>query len=187
MSYRFPPEITTSRLTLRHWVEADIAAMALAITESLPNLQAWIDAFNTEPETDEQRRLRIQRWQTGWEAGGDSLYGTFHEGSVVGGCGLHRRVGPRAIEIGYWVHSDHQGRGFATEATLALTDTAFGDPSIDTIEVHHDRANAASGAVARNAGFVFQQENPDRVRAPLGDGVDWCWVMTRQAWIESNS
>ena len=35
-----------------------------------------------------------------------------------------RRVGPVAIEIGYWIRSDHAGRGYATEAAAILVEAA---------------------------------------------------------------
>lgn len=35
---------------------------------------------------------------------------------VVGGCGLHRRVGPGGLEIGYWVHAAWTRRGIAAAA-----------------------------------------------------------------------
>ena len=31
--------------------------------------------------------------------------------ALIGNCALMRRVGPVAIEIGYWIRSDHAGRG----------------------------------------------------------------------------
>ena len=57
----------------------------------------------------------------------DYEYGVFlADGSVVGGCGLHRRIGPSALEIGYWVHVAHTRRGIATAAAGALTAVGFG-------------------------------------------------------------
>ena len=44
---------------------------------------------------------------------------------MLGGMGLHTRVGPRAREIGYWIRKDAEGRGYVTEAVAALTRVGF--------------------------------------------------------------
>ncbi len=51
------------------------------------------------------------------------VYGIFdsNETVVLGGSGLHTRIGPGALEIGYWVQADHIGKGYATEVCAALT------------------------------------------------------------------
>ena len=52
---------------------------------------------------------------TVWTSGSGYEYGIFlPDGALVGGCGLHRRIGPSALEIGYWVHVAHTRRGIAT-------------------------------------------------------------------------
>src|SRR5690348_7221663 len=42
---------------------------------------------------------------------------------LVGSCGLGRRSS-RAVELGYWIARDAWGRGYATEACIALVDIA---------------------------------------------------------------
>ena len=44
--------------------------------------------------------------------------------AVLGGCGLHGRLCVTGLEIGYWVHIDHIGRGLATDASAAWVSTA---------------------------------------------------------------
>lgn len=63
------------------------------------------------------------------------VYGLFGpDGSeVLGGCGLYPRVGPRAVELGFWLAAAHTGRGLATQAAAALTRLAFDDRSIDHV------------------------------------------------------
>jgi len=170
-------------MVLRLWGAEDVAAMAAAVSESLEHLRPWMPWAVEEPRTTESRRKLVADFERAWDAGGDAVYGAFHDGVVVGGCGLHRRGGPSVLEIGYWVHVDHTGEGLATEMAAALTEAAFGTEGIERVEIHHDRANRASRAVAERLGFTFVGERPDAVAAPGEEGVDCTWAMTRDEWV----
>ena len=56
-----------------------------------------------------------------WDQGSDYTYvlRPREAGPVIGMFGLHRRIGPGALEIGYWLHPDYLGCGFATRAVAA--------------------------------------------------------------------
>ena len=97
------------------------------------------------------------------------------ERTVIGGTGLHPRIGPGALEIGYWVRADRVRRGVATATARLLTIAALGLDGIDRVEIHHDRANLASAAVPRRLGFTFIEERPDEVEAPGEEGIEWVW------------
>jgi RimJ/RimL family protein N-acetyltransferase len=75
------------------------------------------------------------------------------ETEVFGEVGLMPRIGPGDLEIGYWVHVDHIGRGLATEATHALTLAGLALPQVGRIEIHCDPANVPSAAVPRRLGY----------------------------------
>jgi RimJ/RimL family protein N-acetyltransferase len=62
-------------------------------------------------------------------------------------------VGPGAIEIGYWIRDAAAGRGFATEASRALTAVGFGLEGIERIEIHCATDNAASRRVPEKLGY----------------------------------
>jgi ribosomal-protein-serine acetyltransferase len=66
--------------------------------------------------------------------------------------------------------------------TAALTDVAFTRGDIERVEIHHDRANAASAGVPRALGYELVRERPDAVDAPGEEGVDCTWVITRDRW-----
>lgn len=61
---------------------------------------------------------------------------------------VHRRG-----EIGYVLHSDHHGRGYATEAADALLRYAFEDMTLHRVVARIDERNPASGAVLRKLGM----------------------------------
>jgi RimJ/RimL family protein N-acetyltransferase len=75
------------------------------------------------------------------------------ESQVVGGSGLHSRVGDDAFEIGYWIRSSEAGQGLATEAVGALTRVAFEVCGVDRVEIHVEPANEPSLAIPHKLGF----------------------------------
>ena len=83
------------------------------------------------------------------------MYGLFTStgGAVIGGCGLHPRVGPRAVELGYWLAAGCTGRGLASRAAAALTRVAFMNASIDHVEIRCDPRNVASARVPERLGY----------------------------------
>src|SRR3954469_18735501 len=177
-----PARIETERLGLRTSTPADAGALANAVTESIEHLRPWMPWIGFEPVALEDRQKLIAEWDTKWQAKEDAVYGVFHNGVVVGGTGLHRRIGPRALEIGYWIHVDHVRQGFATELSAALTDVAFALDGIDRVEIHHDKDNVASEGVPRALGYRFTGDVASAIAAPSESGVQCIWSMTRTDW-----
>jgi RimJ/RimL family protein N-acetyltransferase len=70
---------------------------------------------------------------------------------LVGSCGLGRRPSG-AVELGYWIARPFWGRGYATEASIALIDIARA-LGIAQLEGSHFLDNAASGRVLEKLGF----------------------------------
>jgi len=177
-----PNMISTERLTLRQWTVADVDALSAAVTESIEHLRPWMPWIGPEPISRPQRVALIEHWHAEWSRGGDLVIGVFRDGAVVGSSGLHRRRGPGVLEIGYWVHVDHVQQGIATEVARALTTAAFTVPDIERVEIHHDKANAASAGVPRRLGYTFVDETPVDVTSSGEMGIDCRWVVRREEW-----
>jgi RimJ/RimL family protein N-acetyltransferase len=128
------------------------------------------------------RRQLITGWEEAWQRGGDAVYGMFEAGAVVGGCGLHRRRGPHGLDIGYWVGRASTGRGVGTEAARLLTTAALAVPGVDHVEIHHDPANLASGAIPRRLGYRHVGDTPGIATAPGESGVDRAWRIAAAEW-----
>ena len=111
------------------------------------------------------------------------VFGMFIGDVVVGGCGLHRRLGADGLEIGYWVHAAHVRRGYAARATEMLTSVAFSFPEIDLVEIHCDRSNSASQGVPRKLGFILIGQQTKPIQAPSETGLDDVWRLTRSEWM----
>jgi ribosomal-protein-serine acetyltransferase len=169
-------------LLLRRWVASDAGELGAAIIESAEHLRPWMAWVAEEPLPLERRTAMINRWETDWAQGGDVVLGVFVRGRVAGGCGLHRRIGPDGLEIGYWIHPAFLRRGLATCVARVLTDAALALPGITRVEIHHDKANKASAGIPRRLGFQWLGEVPDEPVAPAEIGIEWRWAMDKKTW-----
>jgi RimJ/RimL family protein N-acetyltransferase len=176
-----PDRAAGDGLVLRCYEPDDAAALVAAVTESLEHLRPWMPWIAHEPQSIEQRRAVISQWARERAAGGDAVYGIWCEDALVGGTGLHRRIGPDGLEIGYWVHVAWVGRGIATRAARLLTEVALGLPGIDRVEIHHDRANVASAGVPRRLGYAFVGTQERAPQAPAETGTVCVWRIERPA------
>jgi ribosomal-protein-serine acetyltransferase len=179
---RLPERIKGSEILLRLWQVDDAAHLGDAVAASAEHLLPWRAWMADEPQTPEQCRAMLARWEAEWSNGGDAFYGIFFKGDVVGSCGLHRRLGPNALEIGYWIHAAFVRRGLATETARLLTDAAFSMPEISSVEIHHDKANLASSGVPSRLGYRFVGEQPDEATAPADTGGECIWRIERSEW-----
>jgi ribosomal-protein-serine acetyltransferase len=179
-----PESVEEGDLLLRLWRREDAEALRTAVIESIDHLRPWMWWTVHEPMSLDQRRAIIADWHLRWLDGGAAPMGMFVGGAVVGSSGFVGRTHD-TLEIGYWVHVDHVRRGLATRAARLLTTTAFAVPGITRVEIHHDKANVASGAVPRKLGFRFAGERPDEAKAPAEAGIDCTWVAEIGDWPAS--
>jgi RimJ/RimL family protein N-acetyltransferase len=169
---RLPERIEGGGLVLRRWRAADAELLHEAVVDSVEHLRPWMPWLADEPKSVEQRTALIEGWERDWEGGGDVVLAIVHDGVVAGGSGLHRRRGPGALEIGYWLRPDFVGRGIVTTAARLLTTAAFAVDGIERVEIWHELGNTASGAVPARLGFTAVGEvDGDRV-----------WRTTREEW-----
>jgi RimJ/RimL family protein N-acetyltransferase len=182
MTDRLPELVEDGRLRLRRWEPADAATLHVLITESTDHLRPWMAWISFEPQAVDDRRTLLEAWDQEWRSGGDAVFAIERHGTVVGSAGLHRRIGPQGLEIGYWVHPGHLRRGVATSTSELLTTAALDLTGIDHVEIHHDKANVASAAVPLALGYERVGEQPKAPVAPAEVGIDCTWRMTAGAW-----
>jgi RimJ/RimL family protein N-acetyltransferase len=161
-----PYRIVTKRLVLRCYDLTDAPLLKAAIDGSLEHLRAWMPWAYDDPVLLGQMAERLRRFRANFDLGEQYVYGMFtpDEHEVVGGTGLHKRVGDAALEIGYWLRADQLRRGLATEAASALTRAAFDICLVERMEIHADARNTASLGVPRRLGY--REEGPLRRRLP---------------------
>lgn len=180
---RLPERIEGSDgLVIRLWELSDAASLSRAAAESYEHLRPWMEWAAAEPMSLKQRRAQITQWRSDWEQNRDALYGVFVNGEIAGGCGLHRRLAEDGLEIGYWIHARLVRQGLATRAVALLTEAALALPGITHVEIHHDKANEASGAIPCRLGFESLGEHAEKPAAPGDVGIECRWRIDERRW-----
>ena len=161
----------------RHRLD-DLDALQQAIEESRDHLRPWMFwADQTRGDTATFLRGARDKWDAGEEFAYLIVSGAGDR--VLGGGGLHRRLGPEALEIGYWLRADATGHGVITAAAGALTDAAFALDGIERVEIHCDEANVRSAAVPRRLGYTLAELRDRPPAAPAERGREMVWVRRR--------
>ena len=165
-------------MLLRAWEAGDADSLREAFDVSRAALERWTPWVLSGSDTIDALRRKLQGYADSFSAGVEWRYAMIarDDGRILGGASLHPRVGPGAIEIGYWLATPATGQGFATEAAEALTAEALRSEDIERIEIRCDPANQASMRVPRRLGYraapalVHEPPTPGR---PGGTVVVW--------------
>ncbi|MEU1602118.1 GNAT family N-acetyltransferase [Micromonospora matsumotoense] len=164
--------LTTTRLIVRNWTDSPADLARIFDIYSRNEVVRWLGAAPGLPLTDPaQAAGRLALWRARHAAHGDR-YGTWavqvrDTGVVVGTIllkplpGRDEQVATDDIEVGWHLHPDSWGHGYATEAARALVDREL---ATGTGQVYAVVApgNGASMAVARRLGMTH-----------LGRRTDW--------------
>jgi RimJ/RimL family protein N-acetyltransferase len=166
--------IVTRRLVLRCWEPGDAPRQKEAVEASLDHLRPWMPWAHGEPLSLDDRIALLRRWRGQFDLDQDFFYGVFSpdESAVLGSTGLHPRGGLDVRMIGYWIHVDHIGRGYATELAAALTRVAFEVEHVARVEIHCAVDNARSAGVPRKLGYTLDGTLRRRETRPDGPPRD---------------
>lgn len=151
-----PMPILTPRLRLqpRHFGEG--ATLNQVILASLEHLKPWLPFARTAPtleDSEEHCRKALAEFILR-ENFTLSIYAR-DSGELVGSSGLHQpNWDVPSFHIGYWIAHGHEGRGFITESTHALTRYAFEVMKARRVEIRCDSENTRSLAVMKRLGFA---------------------------------
>lgn len=89
-------------------------------------------------------------------------------------------VSPDEVEIGWMITPGAWGRGYATEAGLAVRDEAFDRLERESVVAVHHPANTASGRIMEKLGMSFERDVVAR------DGWPYrLYRLTREAWAST--
>jgi RimJ/RimL family protein N-acetyltransferase len=147
------------RLLLRPFRPDDLLPLREAIDESLAEVQRWLPWGAEEPSSLEHLAARIEKYASECASGTAWRLALVDDGTgrFIGSGALLPYVGPRALEVGYWIRNSEAGRGLATRAAAALTRSGFREHGVERMELWTKPGNEASAAVARRLGFSFRE------------------------------
>lgn len=173
--------IETERLILRPYVDSD-ADRVLDIHSRMEVIR-WIGDPPHVPMADREEALRwIDNWRTG-------VVGPLNRGfaievretGIVAGTVMVVRL-PHAEyderQVGWHLHPDSVGHGYATESAAAMIDEAFA-AGLDEIWCGMLPDNEPSAAVARRLGLIERGVVPD----PWYEGYSRFFTATREEWV----
>src|SRR5262245_30902223 len=145
-------QLGAGEVTLRRWRETDATTLYGVVQESMDHLRPWMawvsDGYTMAAATD-----FIATTADDWAKGTAYNYAIFVSGRLAGAASLMARIGPGGLEIGYWLHPAHTGRGAATRAASLLAEEAF-RTGAERVEIVTDVANFRSAAVPKRLGFA---------------------------------
>jgi len=156
-------DVTTDRLRLDRW-DAAVHTPALEAINALPEAVRYLN--DGVPYTREETARQSERFTHHWAQYGFGLWAATvaATGRTIGFVGVaHPLWFPdlaQEVEIGWRLHPDAWGHGYATEAGRAALEAAREQLGLTRIIAVIDPGNAASLAVARRLGMSFERTVP---------------------------
>jgi len=177
--------ITDMSPTLRPWRLSDVAEFHAGVIESNEHLAPFMPwARSSAALSLEERTPLIQKWIDDFESGADFHFGFFEGDHFLAVIGLHPRIGPGGLEIGYWCRASEARKGHTTEAVIQAMKIAFTMPEITHVEIKHDVANMPSGRIPAKLGFNKIAEVDREILAPGETGRGNIWRLEKNEYLQ---
>lgn len=159
------PTLQTDRLLLRPHRMSDAAAWyALQCEPTVLEFLPWPERTRRQSARHLAHRTRHTRLL---QRDDFLALGVERDGILIGDVSLHLRdvgAGERSAEIGWILAPAWEGRGYATEASNAMLDLAFGRLGAKWVTAVVDAGNTRSIALAERLGFLpVGDDGSDRV------------------------
>ena len=158
-------EITTTRLLLRPYKVADLNDLLKAIRMSASQLQLWLD-WCTDDYDQHDAYAWIMASQQNWRHDTSYELAIFdsQDEQLIGSISLNNVSQVlNSAELGYWIRTDYQRLGIATEACLAIADFAFNTLCLTRLEIVTHTGNLASQRTALACKAKFECTARNRI------------------------
>lgn len=100
----------------------------------------------------------------------------------IGRISIRKTEEENLWNIGYWLHPDHQGKGYMTEAVSVIVDWGFSVLETQEITAEHASWNEASGKVLLNVGFTHIGHLPCGFVKHGKEIPEEAYVIKREEW-----
>ncbi len=144
--------IRTERLVLRRFEPGDRATfLAYRRHPDVARYQSWDTDYSDDAADSFFAEMTTAAV---WRPGSWFQIAIEHDGVHIGDVAFWPDPGGGEVEIGYSLHPDHQGHGFASEAVTALL-RALREQGVRTVVAGCDLDNAPSARLLERLGFAF--------------------------------
>jgi len=171
------PTVETERLVLRPFRESDLDALTRVM--QAPAVRASLHLPDDVGREEAWSGMAASLGQ--WELRGTGQWAAIEKasGELVGRVGSHwpERADWPGIEIGWSLHPDHWGKGYATEGGRATIGYVFEHHDVTEVFSVILEDNVRSQAVARRLGFELFET---RVTAHFPTAPHGIWRLPRQ-------
>lgn len=153
-----PESFESERLLIRVPKPGDGAILQEAYLESYSRLKPWFPWAQSESSVEEREEYVRQQYSH-FIKREDMMLFLIHkeENKLIGCSGLHvQNWDVPSFEIGYWIRTGYEGKGFVIEAVNRITKFGFETMKANRIFIRCDIANLRSQSVAKRAGYVFE-------------------------------
>ncbi|MCA9942016.1 MAG: GNAT family N-acetyltransferase [Ardenticatenaceae bacterium] len=153
-----PYSFDTERLTIRGPLPGDGDKVRTAVLESQAELKPWMP-WAVKVASAKDYEIRVREGQIKYLGRQDFWLLIFLRGTetLIGSSGLHSaNWDVPSFEIGYWLHTQHTGQGYITEAVEGICQFAYSQLEAQRLFIRCDSENERSAAVARRCGFTFE-------------------------------
>jgi len=151
----YEPIIDTERLILRPLTQADAA-----VVQFLAGDKAIASTTLNIPHPYKQgQAMKWIKDLKGDIADGKSVVFAITEnnnGNLLGTVGLLINKEHDRAEMGYWIGKDYWGKGYCTEAAVAVLEYGFEGLGLNRIFANHFKGNNASGRVMQKIGLNYE-------------------------------
>jgi RimJ/RimL family protein N-acetyltransferase len=171
-----PTSFETERLMIRAGTLTDLDITYRVAQESAEALREWMPWAHPSPLLASMEKYFStceEKWRSCEML--DFQWIEKSSGELIGKGGFHHIdwMIPK-FEIGYWLRTSYEGKGFCTEAVNGLAHYAKTELRAARLEIRSDPRNTKSRAVAERCGFTLEGILKQNMCAPDGSLRDSC-------------
>lgn len=140
-------------IEIRSLDESDTETVFALVDRNREHLRRWLIWVDRSGSPDVTRQF-IKDSKRSYENKEAMSAGIWFNGQLAGAIGVvHYDWYNRKLELGYWISTDHEGKGIVTRAVSAMIDDAFNNLGLNRVEIHCASENIRSRAIPERLGF----------------------------------